>query len=114
MLLRDLDLDARLTIDGPGSRLTLTGRGRSMVLETDGVPSFRGPLNLMGISRRHAGRVARILEATGLTLHVTRSGRRVASLGSGVRESKLMSLAGVRGVRLHYGALVRTLRTIGG
>lgn len=57
---------------------------------------------------RHTGQVGEILENAGLTLYITASGRPIASIGAGVNESGLMGLAGIRGLRLHYGGLLRS------
>lgn len=73
---------ADLEIEGPGTRMRLTGRGGPLRLELDGAPPRTGP--------RGARRVGDGLARAGIRLEVVDGrGRRLAVAGHGVR-----SLAG--------------------
>ena len=88
----------RLTVDD--RTIDVTAMGSRVRAEIGELPNVRPSVRLVASSFTLARRLSRALDATDLTLVITRDGRTVAELGSGVRGGALATMLGIARVRV--------------
>lgn len=108
--LRPLDVEADLTLEVEGALAHITSEPGTLVvsLPTLGAAQrFFYALPAGGRSRASVHKLDGLLRAASLTLDVRVAGRTVVRAGAGTRPSGFARLAGVKGVELSPGGLVR-------
>ena len=91
----ELTLEDEATID-------VTAYGSRVRCEIGDLASRRPTLRLVGSTAVLAKRLARLLDASALTLTLTRNGKPFADLGSGVRGGPLASILGFSRIRVYW------------